>query len=155
MADRSCCRWGIYVEAGAWRFSQSGERVFIAPGGQVFKLGIPLDVTVTPFELTGGFRFAQITRKRNVVPFVGVGYSRYRYQETSDFANPGENVDESFPGFHVSGGVEYLVKRWLAVGGEVSWSSVADAIGHSGVSEYFGEDNLGGTSIRLKVSVGQ
>jgi hypothetical protein len=147
--------WGMYVEAGAWRFAQSGERVFIGPGGEVFKLGIPVDIKVTPFELTGGFRFAQITRKRNVVPFVGIGYSRYRYEEISDFANPSENVNESFTGLHVTGGVEYLVKRWLAVGGEVSWSTVADAIGQSGVSEYFGEDNLGGTSFRLKVSVGR
>jgi hypothetical protein len=147
--------WGLYVEVGAWRFAQSGERVFIAPDGTVFKLGIPVDLTITPLELTGGLRFATITRRRNVVPFAGVGYSRYRYQETSDFADANEDVDENFPGFHVSGGVEYLARRWLAISGEVSWSSVPDAIGQGGVSAHFDEDNLGGTSIRLKVSVGR
>src|SRR5687768_11848161 len=34
--------WGIYVEVGAWRFAQSGERVFIAPDDTIFKLGIPV-----------------------------------------------------------------------------------------------------------------
>ena len=147
--------WGIYVEVGAWRFAQSGERVFIAPDGAVFKLGIPVDIKITPIELTAGLRFATITRGRNVVPFAGVGYSRHRYQETSEFAEASENVDESFPGFHVAGGVEYLVRRWLGISGEVSWSSVRNAIGQSGVSAHYGEDNLGGTSIRLKVSVGR
>ncbi len=147
--------WGIYVEIGAWRFKQTGERVFIAPDGDVFKLGVPMEITITPIELTGGVRFVTMTRRRNVVPFVGAGYTSSRYQETSEFADPAENVDERFPGFHVSGGVESLAKRWLAIGGEVSWSSVADAIGESGVSAHFGEDNLGGTSIRLKVSVGR
>src|SRR5688500_16614357 len=78
--------WGIYLEVGAWRFAQSGERVFIAPDGTVFKLGIPVDIKITPIEVTGGLRFRTITRRRNVVPFVGAGYSRYRYQETSAFA---------------------------------------------------------------------
>jgi hypothetical protein len=147
--------WGIYVEVGAWRFSRSGERVFVATDGTIFNLGIPVDIKITPIALTAGLRFETITRRRNVVPFAGVGYGRYRYQETSEFADASENVDESFPGFHVSGGVEYLAMRWLGIGGEVSWSSVADAIGQSGVSAHYGEDNLGGTSIRLKVSVGR
>jgi hypothetical protein len=147
--------YGIYVEVGVWRFKQTGERVFIAPDGDVFRLGIPLAITSTPIDVTGGVRFVTMTRRRNVVPFVGGGYTSYRYEEASEFADPGENVDERFPGFHVSGGIEYLATRWLAIGGEVSWSSVADAIGESGVSAHFGEDNLGGTSIRLKVSLGR
>jgi len=147
--------WGLYVDVGAWRFAQTGERVFIAPNGDVFKLGIPVEITITPIELTGGVRFVTITRRRNVVPFIGAGYSAYRYEETSELADPAENTDERFNGFHVSGGVDYLVRRWLGIGGEVAWSSVADAIGQSGVSAHFREDNLGGTSIRLKVSVGR
>jgi hypothetical protein len=55
----------------------------------------------------------------------------------------------------VQAGAEYQVLQWLAVGGEVGWSSVADAIGQGGVSAHFNEDNLGGTSVRLKISVGR
>ena len=145
--------WNIYVEIGAWRFEQEGERVFVGPNDEVFKLGIPLDITITPLEVTGGYRFTMLSPK--FTPYAGVGYSAYRYQETSEFADPDEDVDETFSGFHVQAGAEYQLLRWLAVGGEVAWSSIAGAIGQGGVSAQFNEDNLGGTSLRLKVSVGR
>lgn len=145
--------WNVYIEVGASRFSQSGERVFVTANNEVFKLGIPLDVKITPIELTAGYRFAQLGGR--VVPYAGGGYSSYRYEETSEGADPGENVDERFAGFHLLGGAEFQVQRWLAIGGEVAWSSIADAIGKAGVSEHYNEDNLGGTSFRVKVSVGR
>jgi hypothetical protein len=145
--------WNLYVEMGAWRFKQDGERVFIGPNGEVFKLGVPLEITVTPLEITGGYRFTMLSPK--FTPYAGLGYSSYRYQETSAVADAGEDVDERFAGFHVQAGAEYQFLRWLAAGGEVAWSSVADAIGQGGVSAHFNEDNLGGTSIRLKISVGR
>lgn len=145
--------WGIFVEIGAWRFKEDGERVFIGPNDEIFKLGIPVEITVIPLEVTAGYRFTTLARR--VVPYGGVGYSRYRYKETSQFADAAENVDERFTGFHVTGGVEFLALRWLAIGGEATWSSVADALGEAGVSKHFNEDNLGGTSVRLKISVGR
>jgi len=144
--------WGIYVEVAASRFKQDGQRVFIGPNNEVFRLGIPVEITVTPLEVTGGWRFRRWPR---IVPYGGAGYSSYRYKETSEFAEPTENVAERFGGFHVIGGAEYLPFRWLAVGGEVAWSSIADALGKSGVSAAFNEDNLGGTTVRLKISVGR
>jgi hypothetical protein len=143
----------IYVEAGAWRFQREGERVFIGPNDEIFGLGIPLDVSVTPLEITGGYRITQLARR--VVPYAGFGYTALRYKETSEVANDDEDVDETFSGFHIVGGVEYQVKRWLAIGGEVGWTSVADAIGNGGVSAHFNEDNLGGTSLRVKIAVGR
>jgi hypothetical protein len=143
----------VYVEIGAWRFKQDGERVFIGPNDELFRLGVPVEVSVTPIELTGGYRFTMISPK--FTPYAGVGYSSYRYEETSEGADAGENVDERFSGFHFQAGGEYRVLDWLAVGGEVGWSSIADALGEGGVSAHFGEDNLGGTSFRLKISVGR
>ncbi len=145
--------WNVYVEIGAWRFKEDGERVFIGANDEIFKLGVPVEISVTPIEVTGGYRFTQIARR--FVPYAGAGFSSYRYQETSEHAEASENVDERFGGFHVLGGGEYQITRWLAAGGEVAWSSVADAIGEGGVSAHFNEDNLGGTSIRLKISVGR
>jgi hypothetical protein len=145
--------WNVYVEVGAWRFKQDGERVFVGPNDEVFTLGIPLEITIRPFEVTGGYRFTIMSPK--FTPYAGLGYSSYRYQETSERADADENVDETFSGFHVQAGAEYQVLQWLAVGGEVGWSSVADAIGQGGVSAHFNEDNLGGTSVRLKISVGR
>ena len=146
---------GLFAEVGAWQFSDEGNRVFIGPNDEIFKLDETVDITVTPLELTGGFRFERVTRSRKFVPYVGVGYSSYRYKEEGQFAVGDENVDDRFNGFHLLGGAEYQVMRWLAVGGEVAWSSVADSIGQAGVSAHFAEDNLGGTSIRLKIAVGR
>jgi hypothetical protein len=155
---------GFYAEVAAWRFREEGERVFVGPNQEVFPLGIPLEITLTPLEVTGGWRYRHCPRRPkapvvacrpSVVPYLGGGWSSYRYQETSEFANDEENVDARFNGFHVLGGAEFRVLQWLAVGGEVAWSSVPDALGAGGVSEAFDETNLGGTSLRLKVSIGR
>ena len=143
---------GVYVEVAASRFTQDGERAFVTATGEVFRLGIPVDLTITPLEITGGWRFRQW---RRVVPYGGAGFSSYRYQETSDFADPDENVEARVSGFHIVGGAEFQPRRWLAVGGEVAWTSIPNALGSGGVSAALGENNLGGTTVRLKISVGQ
>jgi hypothetical protein len=43
----------------------------------------------------------------------------------------------------------------VGLGGDVVWTSVADAIGEGGASKAFGEDNLGGTSLRVKLVIGR
>jgi hypothetical protein len=86
---------------------------------------------------------------------VGGGWSSYRYTETSEFADPGEEVHERYGGFHLLGGAEVQVLQWLSVGGEVAWSRVPNALGDSGVAADFGEDNLGGTSLRVKITIGR
>ena len=143
---------GLYFGIGAWRYSNDGERVFVS-GSDVFPLGIPLSVDITPIEVTAGWRFKQISPR--LVPYVGGGWSSYSYKETSDFAVTGDDVDERFKGFHILGGVEFKAARWLGIGGEIVFSRVPNALGVSGVSEAFDEDNLGGTSYRLKISVGR
>jgi hypothetical protein len=157
-------RLGFYVEASASRFKQTGERVFVGPGDEVFRLGIPLEVTLTPLEITGGWRYRHCPRSTRVrttacrprlIPYGGGGFSSYSYRETSELADPDEEIDERFNGFHIVGGAEYLAFPWMAIGGEVAWSSVPDALGEGGVSAAFNESNLGGTSLRLKVSIGR
>jgi hypothetical protein len=182
--------WGLYAEVGVWQFKGDGKRVFVGPDQEVFQLGIPLEVTITPIEITGGWRYrhcaapprppsvpqppptpqtaktpppqaARPAQARAAVcaprfiPFAGGGFSSYKYSETSDFSDPSEDVDERFHGLHVLGGAEYRVTRWVTVGGEVLWSSVPDALGEGGVSAAFNEDNLGGTALRVKISVGR
>src|ERR1700756_3419207 len=45
-----------FVDLAISHMSKTGQRAFIN-NGQVFRLGIPLQVTMTPIELTGGYRF--------------------------------------------------------------------------------------------------
>lgn len=140
-----------YLEIGARRFSKDGERVFVF-NGQAFPLGIPAKVTMTPLEITAGWRFGP--RFGRVIPHVGAGYTRMTYEETSDFADDSENVSESFNGFHVVAGTEVRITRWVGVIAEGAWTSIAKALGDGGASKAYGEDNLGGTSIRLKLVIG-
>jgi hypothetical protein len=143
---------GLYVDLGAWRFTDEGERVLVL-NNEVFPLGIPLTVTIIPVEITAGwkFRFAN----SNFVPFVGGGFTSYGYKETSTFAASGENTDDRFTGYHLTGGVEYKVMRWLGVGGEFTWTRIPNAIGSAGVAKVFDETDLGGTSIRARLTVGR
>jgi hypothetical protein len=143
----------LFVGAGAWRASRDGERVFVGEDGEVFHLGIPLAVAVTPVEITGGWRFTRIWRR--AVPYAGGGLTSVKYTEDVDTDDPGEDVSGRFTGFHVLGGVELRVNDWLGLAGEVAWSSVPDALGDAGASQAFDEDNLGGTAIRVKVVVGR
>jgi len=142
---------GLYVGVGAWRFSEQGERVFVS-GSEVFRLGIPVTIEVTPIEVTGGWRFKNFSTR--FVPYVGAGWSSYAYKETSDFAD-GDDVDERFSGFHILGGAEFKLTHWLGVGGELAWTTVPDALGTGGASRAFDETDLGGVSYRLKISVGR
>jgi hypothetical protein len=144
---------GPYLDVGAWRFSKDGERAFISDAGAVFPLGIPLTVTMTPLEITGGWRFPGLLGR--VTPYAGGGFTSLRYEETSEFAGDGENVSERFNGYHFTGGADVRLARWVAIGGDVTWTSVGDAIGEGGVSQAFEEDDLGGTSFRVRFILGR
>ena len=144
---------GVFVDAGGWRFHDEGERVFVF-GGEAIGLNIPVEITITPVELSAGwqFRFPRVPRFR---PYVAGGFSSYGYTETSPFNTPAEDVDERFNGYHLYGGAEYKITRWLGVAGEVNWTTIPDAIGLGGVSAEFDESDLGGTSVRVKITIGR
>ena len=143
---------GLFVDVGAWRVSLDGQRVFVS-NGTVYPFGIPVTITVTPLEFTGGWQFK--TKSKRFTPYVGIGVSSYAYTETSSLAAAGEDVSDRFSGYHLIGGVRMRVRKWLTAGGEVAWTTIPHALAAGGVSKEFGEDNLGGTSIRLKVTVGR
>lgn len=143
-----------FLDIGARRFEKTGERVFVTDTREVFRLGIPATITMTPLDITAGWRLRPLFSGR-LRPLVGVGYTRMMYEESSDFAESGEDVSESFNGFHVLGGGEIRLHRLVGLGAEVAWTSIADAIGENGASKAFGETNLGGTSARLKLVIGR
>jgi opacity protein-like surface antigen len=144
----------IFFGVRVSRFTAEGERVFVS-GGQTFPLGIPMSVTITPVLLTGGLRFG--TPRSKVLPYVGGGIGWHRYQETSDFAGSDDDVNESFQGYHVLGGAEYRVSRLLGVAGEAQWAAVPDALGQNplSASAEFGDTDLGGFTIRVKIVIGR
>ena len=153
--------WRTFASLRASRFSKTGERVFLFNFEQ-FDLGIPTIITVTPIELTGGYRHDDGQR---IVPYGGLGIGWHGYKETSDFSGWTDNVKQRFVGFHLLGGAEVRVTRWIAAAGELQWTTVPDALGEdpngvargfpNGVSREFREDNLGGTTVRLKFVIGR
>ena len=143
---------GWFFEVGAWRYRADGERVLVV-NDTVYPLGIPVRVTVTPIELSSGWRF-RLRRLPKVTPYVAGGITSMHYSETSEFSTSMENTAAFFNGYHLLGGAQYKVWRWLGVAGEAAWTTVPDAIGESGVSKAFNETDLGGTTLRVKVTIG-
>lgn len=141
----------IYVDFGVSRFEKTGERAFVFEG-DVFRVGIPDRITMTPLVVTAGYRFPAHARS---VPYVGGGVGSLKFEETSDFADPEENVSETFTSYHAVAGVEYAATRWLFVAGEVRYAAVPDAIGAPGIAAEFDESDLGGLSLAVKVLIGR
>ena len=144
---------GLFVDIGASRVNAPGKRVLVV-NDQVISLGIPVTIKVTPIELSAGWRF-RIRRAPKFIPYAAGGLTVLKYQETSEFATPSEDADDSFNGYHVLGGAEYRITRWLGLAFEGLWSTVPDAIGEAGVSKAFNETDLGGNTFRLKLTIGR
>ena len=143
----------VFANVRASRFRETGQRVFLFEGEQ-FDLGIPTTITVTP---VAGDRRLPVRVLRSLHSLRRRRASGwYRFKETSQFATDGENVDDRFTGFHILGGAEVGLWRWLALAGELQWATVPDAIGDdpNSVSHEFNESNLGGTTFRFKIVVG-
>jgi len=141
----------FFVDASFEHFNKTGQRVVVSDG-DVFPLGIDDEVTVNPFTISAGYRFRA---NHQMVSYVGGGFGSYQYKETSEFADPSENVDERHTSYHALGGVEYGVGSWTFVAFEVRYTSVPDALGAPGVSGEFDETNLGGFSLAFRVLVGR
>ena len=146
---------GLFVEFDASRFEETGERVFVHER-EVFPLGIPLTISLTPIEVSAGYRFNQVRRTRSGVaasPFAffgGGGVGSVGYSETDD---DGE-ISERFTAYHVMGGVDVTVWKALQIGGEARYRWVPDGLGAGGASDAFNETDLGGSTFRVRIGVG-
>lgn len=143
---------GVFADVSASRLSLSGQRVFV-DGGRVFKLGIPLEVTMRPFDVAGGWRL-RLLRGR-ILPYAGAGMTLLRYEERSDFAGSGEDVSETKAGPLVLAGVDARIWRFVSAGGDLRWRRVRKILGEGGVSDLFDEDDVGGVGASLRISIGR
>jgi opacity protein-like surface antigen len=141
----------LQLEVSASRFEDSGQRVFVLDE-QVFRLGIPATIGLTALEVTAAYRFAPVWRLR---PYAGGGFGRHRYTERSEFAESAEDVSFNKTGYHLAGGAEVQVWRWIRAAGELRHRVLRDAIGEAGASREFGETDLGGTSVAVRLLVGR
>jgi hypothetical protein len=141
-------RRNLFIQAAAEWFQKKGQRVFVSDG-QVFDLGISDTVRVIPTWATFGYRQSYGTG----TVYGGAGAGLYLYKETSDFADPGEDIDKRFASYNALVGFEFG-RGSVRSAVEVQFTSVPNGLGDSGASAAYGERNLGGVQLRLKVLLG-
>jgi hypothetical protein len=138
---------GLFASAEVEWFTMKGERAFVL-NDEVFRLGIEDVVTVVPISMTLGYQFGRSPVAR---PYAGGGFGVFIYQEHADFAQGDDDFSENFGSFHVLGGVDLVRRRRISTAVEGRYTWVRDSIGEGGVSEGFGETDLGGFTLKIKV----
>jgi hypothetical protein len=147
---------GLFARVAFTSSSNKGSRVFVDSGGTAHKLNIPMTIEIMPVEIGAGWRFGSKRRPSGaftVTPFAGGGILKQSYKETSTFSSPEEDADVVDTGQMVFGGVEIGI-RFVKIGLEAQHRHLPDTLGTAGVSKAFGENNLGGTVLRLTFGVG-
>jgi len=144
----------FFVDVAVSRMSKTGQRFFVDSTGTAFGLGIPSHVTLTPVELSAGYR-RPIGR---IIPYGSVGVGWYRYSQVDDFSAAGENVATTHSGVLANGGIEVRLSKWWSVAGDAQYTHVSGILGQSSLtsgSQAFGEDDLGGVAARVRVLFGR
>lgn len=135
-----------FVQVSVERFRETGTRALVS-GTNIFTLDEPATLTVQPILATVGYRSNAYGR---FAPYLGGGLG---WHELTDESPSGVEKKGKI-GYHVAGGSEFVLGRVLAIAAEVQWSTVPKAIGSTGVSAVFGEDDLGGATFRVKFIAG-
>src|SRR5262249_7386503 len=139
----------FWLSAGAGTFSKSAPRVFVADASSpAFSLGHPLTARLTPIYATIGYRFR--IGDKPFVPYVGAGGGITKYSEESTIAGLTRTESETKAGPHVLAGVE-IGKSGLRFAVEGQYATVPNTIGVGGISQVYGESNVGGFTALGKV----
>ena len=141
---------GLFVDVAYSQVKLTGERVFIDQG-TVYQLGIPLRITLKPIDLAGGWRF----HLGRVSPYAGAGVAFLSYAEESDFSTSSEDVDERKSGMLLMSGADVRILKFVSVGGEVRYRHIDGILGAGGVSQAFGDDQIGGVALAARIVVGR
>jgi hypothetical protein len=143
---------GFFVSAGARYFKATGERVFVADASApVFRLGHPLELRLIPAYGLLGYRFERVTGMP-LVPYLALGAGAYFYREESEVGGIPEGVlDQTKGAYYGVLGLEYG-RGALRFGVEFTYSVVPDSAGLGGVSEVYGEDDIGGFTVVGKLT---
>jgi hypothetical protein len=148
----------LFVQTTAYRWSDTGERVFVDSTGTRFPLGIPLDVKATFVDASVGWKVPSVNAagRVNVWSYVAAGMGVTTYSENSPFGEPDDDLDTTSPSYHLLAGFEVPLVNRLAVAFDARYRFVPNVLGEGGVSGANEEDFLGGfqTSIGLRFGFG-
>jgi opacity protein-like surface antigen len=141
----------VFLRVSVSHISASGNRASVI-NGQAVSLSVPITMTMTPIEIGAGWRLESARGARGTqpaTPYVGGGLLALRYTEVSADSLAGDNTSTTFTGYFLMGGLDLMVARKLSVSAEADYRSVPNALGAGGVSQSFGETNLGGMTLRV------
>ncbi len=146
----------LFAQVTVNRWSDTGERAFVDSEGNVFPLGVELDVEATYVDAAVGWKAPMFKADGSIAAwaYVGGGAGVTMYSEKSPFAEPGEDIDESKVSYNVVAGAEVPIARRFAVFVEGRYRYVPGLLGEAGVSEALGEETFGGFGIGAGVRIG-
>ena len=145
---------GMFLQASASHWSETGDRVFIDADGTRFPLGIPLGVSATFVDGTIGSKRPFGNSRNPSIVYLGAGAGIVRYSETSPFAEPGEDVEVSKPSYHVAAGFEIPIVGPVAAIVDTKYRFIPDLLGDGGASAVLLEDSFGGFHAAFGLRIG-
>ncbi len=146
----------LFLQGTVHRWSDTGERAFVSEDGSVFPLGIPLDVSATFLDGTVGWKEAMRNDAGRItfLTYAGGGAGIVRYSESSSFAQDGDDVKATQPGYHVLAGAEIPLGSMFAVAIDGRYRFVPGLLGDDGVSAALDEKLFGGFTASVGVRIG-
>jgi hypothetical protein len=140
----------LFLRAGAGYLEKTGERVFVADSrSDVFPLGHPLTLRLLSFHVTLGYR---LPKRKFLTPYVAFGAGLVGSEERSTVGGLDEVESTTKASGRAAAGVEIGEGRFRFAT-EIAYSVVPNAIGVGGVSQVYGETDMGGLSVVGKVII--
>lgn len=140
----------LFVRVASSKTSLDGQRVVIV-NSTVYPLGTKLTMDMAPTELGVGWRMTSSNPGMRFTPYAGASLVLLNYKETSTFADTAENVDETFKGLGVFGGLDARVTQQVLLGVEAQYRTVNSDPASNSAAASFNEKNLGGLVLRVRV----
>jgi hypothetical protein len=152
-------RGHLFVRGEVTHFGKTGERAF-ASNGEVFRLGIPLKVSITPVVGAAGYRGIVA---QHLVAYAGGGVGSWSYSESDD--DPSDSFSTHKTGYLALGGVEWRLRPLVGLGFEAQYAAVPNGFPAStcatsdcpsgGLAAELGEKDMGGAAVVVRFIVGR
>jgi opacity protein-like surface antigen len=131
----------LEIALGVDFMSEDGTRVWPDGQGGWESDDTSVSYDMMPVTLVARWRFR---REKTFSPYAGAGLGYVTFEESGEDSKDGT-------GFVLQGGGDFYLAKRVKLYGEVEYTSFPDVIGNAGTSHYFGEDDVGGLSVRLGV----
>lgn len=142
-------RWRFGIEGR--RIGRDGERAFAADGNSIaYRLGHPLEFRMTQALATASWRFRKVGP---VAPHVTLGAGVASWKESSDIAGIVERANGSSALVEARAGIERR-QGPIRLGLEIGITMVPGAVGVGGISQVYGEKDLGGFFVTGRLGFG-